>query len=83
MADEFRASYMCPGFYPIAARDLAHAASLFALWKARRIFGPRAICDQVLLQEEIADGGRFEVRLLSHCGATEETYYFTVIVVDP
>jgi hypothetical protein len=62
--------------YPITARDLAHAASLFALWKARRIFGPRAICAQVILQEEIACGGQFEVRLFSLGGA----YHFLFFI---
>jgi hypothetical protein len=79
---EINASYMCPGFYPLAARDLAHAASLFAIWKARRLFGPRASCAQAILQEVVAGGGRFEVRMFSHIGALGETYRFTVISVD-
>ena len=61
-------SYACPGFYPLTARDLTHAASLFATWRARRIFGPRATCAEVMLQEEIAGGGRFEVRLFEQYG---------------
>jgi hypothetical protein len=68
---------MCPGFYPITARDLGHAAWLFATWKARRHFGPLATCAQVVLQEAIAGGARFEVRLFSHIGVSGETYRFT------
>jgi hypothetical protein len=33
-----------------------------------------------ILREEIAGGGRFEVRLFGYRGASEERYYFTVIV---
>ena len=65
MAAEFNMSYVCPGFYPIAARDLAHAASLFALWKARRKLGPSASCGQLVLQEELANGAKFESGLLA------------------
>jgi hypothetical protein len=56
-------SYKCRGFYPIAARDLGHAALLFATWKARRQFGPLAGCTLLALREEISNGARFEVRL--------------------
>jgi hypothetical protein len=80
MTTEFIVSFACPGFYPLTARDLVHAASLFALWKAGRIFGPGAICAPVILREEIVGGGRFEVRLLSYRGGSGKTYYFTVIV---
>ena len=80
LTTEFTVSYACPGFYPLMARDLVHAATLFALWKARRIFGPGAICAPVILREEIAGGGRFEVRLFKYRGGPGKIYRFTVIV---
>ena len=79
MATELHTSYACPGFYPIAARDLDHAASLFALWKARRKFGPCGKCVQLVLQEGIKDGARFEVRLIGNGGSVGETYRFIVM----
>ena len=62
MTDEFSAGYLCPGFYPIAARDITHAASLFAIWAARRKLGPSAGWDQLVLHEELVNGARFQVR---------------------
>jgi hypothetical protein len=75
---EFLASYICAGFYPLTAHDLIHAASLFALWEARRRFGAGGRCDEPVLQEEIADGARFEARLLACNEPQSETYRFTV-----
>ena len=82
MAAESNISYVCPGFYPIGARDLAHAASLFALWKARRKFGPSGRFVQLVLQEEIRGGSSFEVRLIGNDGSVGEIYRFTVMVDD-
>jgi hypothetical protein len=78
MAVKSHTNFACPGFHPIAARDLQHAASLFALWKARRKFGPRGQCVQLVVQNEIKDGARFEVRLLGTAGLNGEIYRFTV-----
>lgn len=80
MADELYVGYVCPGFYPIAAHDLTHTASLFALWKARRKFGQSATCDQVFLQEELVNGAKFQVRLMGQKDMPGETYRFTVMV---
>jgi hypothetical protein len=80
MAAEFYIGYVCPGFYPVAARDLDHAASLFALWKARRKFGPCASCVQLTLQEKLVNGAKFQVRLIGQKGVPGETYRFTVMV---
>ena len=80
MADEFSAGYLCPGFYPIAARDITHAASLFALWAARRKLGPSAGWDQLVLHEELLNGARFQVRLIGQKGVPGETYRFVVMV---
>jgi hypothetical protein len=83
MTGEFSNSYMCPGFYPITARDLGHAAWLFGTWKARRQFGPLAGCTLLALREEISNGATFEVRLSSPVGASGETYHLTVVVDNP
>ena len=80
MTAEFSNSYMCPGFYPITARDLAHAALLFATWKARRKFGPSASCGQVVLQEQLKNGAKFQVRLMGQKDLPGETYRFTVVI---
>ena len=80
MTAEFSNSYMCPGFYPIAARDLGHAALLFGTWKARRKFGPPASCGEVVLEEEIKGGAKFQVRLMGQKEVPEETYRFTVMI---
>jgi hypothetical protein len=45
-------AYLCAGFYPLAADDVIHAARLFALWKARRTYGPAADC-RLLLQTDL------------------------------
>ena len=80
MAAESNITYVCPGFYPMAARDLEHAASLFALWKARRKFGPCASCVKLVLQEEVVNGAKFQVRIIGLKGLPGETYHFTVMV---
>lgn len=82
MAAESNVSYGCPGFYPIGARDLVHAASLFALWKARRKFGPCGRFVQLVVLEQIRGGSTFEVRLIGNDGAVGEIYRFTVMVED-
>jgi hypothetical protein len=82
MASEFNIGYVCPGFYPIGARDLVHAASLFALWKARRRFGPSGRFVQLVVLEQIRGGSTFEVRLIGNEGAMGEIYRFTVMVDD-
>ena len=48
-----RAAYICAGFYPLDADDMMHAAHLFAVWKARRKYGPPAEC-KLSMQTELA-----------------------------
>src|SRR5271166_2123167 len=56
--------YLCPGFYPLSANNLMHAAFLFAVWSARRTFGPGAMCTRLmLLTEPGSDGAIFKVSL--------------------
>ena len=72
-------SYLCPGFYPLEADNLMHAAFLFAIWKARRKFGPGGICTRLVMQTEPGpDGASFEATLTK--GVISEPYRFTVLV---
>ena len=79
MALDQKPVYLCAGFYPPEADNLLHAAFLFAVWKARRRFGPGAICSRLVLHTEVAaDGASFEATLTK--GATSEPYRFTVLI---
>ena len=62
------------------AHNLMHAAFLFALWMARRKFGPQAACTRLDLQVESADGATFEAALSAHGGSLRELHRFTVLV---
>lgn len=78
MAREQKPSYLCPGFYPLEADNLMHAACLFAVWRARRYFGPGALCTRLVMQTEPGpDRASFEATLTK--GVTSEPYRFTVL----
>ena len=81
MADD--KTYTCSGFYPIAAHNLMHAAFLYAIWKARRKFGPGASCIRLDKQAELTEGATFEADLTNPNGSLRELYRFTVLVHDP
>ena len=71
--------YLCAGFYPIEADNLLHAAFLFAVWKARRRFGPGGIFSRLMVHAELTpDAGSFEATLTK--GVTHEPYRFTVLI---
>ena len=76
---EYKA-YICAGFYPVTAHNLMHAAFLFALWMARRKFGPQAACTRLDLQAESAQGATFEAALSANGGSLCELHRFTVLV---
>jgi hypothetical protein len=71
-------SYLCEGFYPLEATDLTHAASLFALWKARRTYGPQGWCSRLDVKTELVDGATFEAFIQAPSGS--ETCLLTVLV---
>jgi hypothetical protein len=74
---EKRLSYHSPDFYPIEADNLMHAAFLFAVWKARRQFGPGAVCTRLVMETEPGpDGALFEASLTK--GVISEPYRFRV-----
>ena len=74
-------TYICAGFYPVTAHNLMHAAFLFAIWMARRKFGPQAACTRLDLQAESAQGATFEVALTNtNGGSLRELHRFTVLV---
>ena len=58
--------YLCAGFYPIEADNLLHAAFLFAVWKARRRFGPGGIFSRLMVTQ--TDSRRRLVRGYPHEG---------------
>ena len=71
--------YLCAGFYPIEADNLLHAAFLFAVWKARRRFGPGGICSRLMVHAELTPyAGSFEATLAK--GVIHEPYRFTVLI---
>jgi hypothetical protein len=74
-------SYLCEGFYPLEAKDLMEAAWLFALWKARRTYGPNAQCSRLHLQSDWGpDGATFKALIESPLGS--ETCLLTVVIED-
>jgi hypothetical protein len=76
---EGNVSYLCEGFYPLEANDLTHAASLFALWKARRTYGPKARCTRLDLQTELGpQGATFKAVIEAPSGS--ETCLLTVLI---
>jgi len=79
VADE--KSYISPGFLPIAAHNLMHAAFLFAIWKARRTFGPGATCARLDLQVELTEGATFEADFINpNRGSRRELSRFSVLI---
>jgi hypothetical protein len=78
---EGNVSYLCEGFYPLEATDLMQAASFFALWKARRTYGPKGQCSRLALQTELGPwGATFEAFIEAPSGG--ETCLLTVCVAD-
>jgi hypothetical protein len=76
---ESNVSYTCDGFYPLEARDLMQAAWLFALWKARRTYGPRGRCSRLHLRTELGtEGATFEAFIEAPSGS--ETCLLTVLI---
>jgi hypothetical protein len=72
-------TYYCDGFYPLEADNLAHAAGLFALWRARRKYGARGDCSRLELQTDLGvDGATFNAVINAPSGA--EACTFTVLV---
>ena len=71
-------SYRCEGFYPLLANDMKHAAMLFALWKARQKYGPKAECSKLDQHGDLrSDTGTFEAFIGIPPGG--EVYRFTVV----
>ncbi len=84
VADKSEVSYACPGFYPIAAHNLMHAAFLFAIWKARRKFGTAGTCTRLDMLVESAEGAIFEADLIDpNRRPLREAFRFTVLVHWP
>jgi hypothetical protein len=78
---EGNVSYLCEGFYPLEANDLTHAAALFALWKARRTYGPKGRCSRLNLQSVLGlRGATFKAFIQSPLGG--ETCVLTVLLDD-
>ena len=78
---EGNVSYLCEGFYPLEATDLTHAASFFALWKARRTYGPKGRCTRLDLQTELRpDGATFRAFIESPSGS--QTCMLTILIDD-
>jgi hypothetical protein len=74
-------SYICEGFYPLESSDLTDAASFFALWKARRMYGPKGRCSRLDLQTALGpDGATFKAFIESPSGS--ETCLLTVLIDD-
>ena len=72
-------SYVCEGFYPLEANDLTEAASFFALWKARRTYGPQGRCSRLHLQTVLGPwGATFKAVIEAPSGS--ETCLLTVRV---
>ena len=72
-------SYSCEGFYPLEANDLTHAAWLFALWKARRTYGPKGQCSRLDLQTKLGpEGATFKAFIQAPSGS--ETCLLTVLI---
>jgi hypothetical protein len=75
-------TYFCNGFYPLEADNLAHAAELFALWKARRTYGPKASCRRLDLRAQLEpNGATFEAVIDAPSGS--ETCLLTVLIDHP
>ena len=71
--------YLCEGFYPLEATDLTEAAWLFALWKARRTYGPKGRCSRLDLQTELGpSGATFKAFIEAPLGS--ETCLLTVLI---
>jgi hypothetical protein len=76
---EGNVSYLCEGFYPLEANDLTEAASFFALWKARRTYGPNGRCSRLDLQTGLGPwGATFKALIEAPSGS--ETCLLTVRV---
>jgi hypothetical protein len=71
-------TYHCEGFYPLEAENLVHAALLFAVWKARRQFGPTGHCNALLQTNQGPNGATFEALIDTPSGI--ETCQVTVFV---
>jgi hypothetical protein len=75
-------TYFCKGFYPIQADNLAHAAKLFALWEARRTYGPKASCSRVDLRAQLQpNAATFEALIDTPLG--NEACMLTISVDEP
>jgi hypothetical protein len=79
---ESNVSYFCDGFYPIEADNLAHAARIFGMWKARRLYGPRASCSRVDLRTPLEpNGATFEALIDTPSG--NEACVLTIVIDHP
>jgi hypothetical protein len=72
--------YLCEGFDPLDADDLMHAATLFALWKARRTYGPKGRCSEVKLHTELGKSGAIFEAQIDAPPMNGETYRYTVLI---
>ena len=71
-------TYHCEDFYPLEAENLTHAAMLFAVWKARRQFGPKGHCSALLQTHQGPNGTTFEALIDTPSGI--ETCQVTIFV---
>jgi hypothetical protein len=72
--------YRCEGFDPLDADDLMHAATLFALWQARRTYGLKGRCSDLKLHAELGQSGAIFEAHIDAPSRRGQTYRYTVLI---